>query len=134
METSKPPTQKTDRLEYVDALRGFALFGVLGANLFIFSGFDYMSEAQRAVLPTASLDKIVYFLELILVENKFMGLFAFLFGVSFWLFLDRLRQRGVAGTGLFYRRLSTLRPLCSAFVTRFLATKSLSDSQPGHAA
>jgi uncharacterized protein len=105
MEPSKPATQRTDRLEYVDALRGFALFGVLGANLFIFSGFTYMTDAQRAALPTASLDKVVYLLELILVENKFMGLFAFLFGVSFWLFLDRLSQRGVAGTGLFYRRL-----------------------------
>lgn len=105
MEPSKPRPQTTDRLEYVDALRGFALFGVLGANLFIFSGYSYMTDAQRAALPTASLDKFVYLLELIFVENKFMGLFAFLFGVSFWLFLDRLRQRGVAGTGLFYRRL-----------------------------
>ena len=104
MEPSEPPTL-TDRLEYVDALRGFALFGVLGANLFIFSGFSYMTDAQRAALPTASLDKFVYLLDLILIENKFMGLFAFLFGVSFWLFLARLRQRGFAGTGLFYRRL-----------------------------
>jgi uncharacterized protein len=105
MEPSKPPPHRTDRLEYVDTLRGFALFGVLRANLFIFSGFSYMTDGQRAALPTASLDKMVYLLELIFVENKFMGLFAFLFGVSFWLFLDRLRQRGVAGTGLFYRRL-----------------------------
>ena len=105
MKPVKPPTHGTDRLEYVDALRGFALIGVLGANLFIFSGFFYMTDAQRAALPTASLDKYVYMLELIFVENKFMGLFAFLFGVSFWLFLDRLRQRGVAGTVLFYRRL-----------------------------
>jgi uncharacterized membrane protein YeiB len=27
-----------DRLEFVDALRGFALLGVFWANLFIFSG------------------------------------------------------------------------------------------------
>src|SRR5258705_6698268 len=105
MEPAKPPTHGSDRLEYIDALRGFALIGVLGANLFIFSGFSYMTDAQRGALPTASLDKYVYLLELIFVENKFMGLFAFLFGVSFWLFLDRLRQRGVAGTGLFYKRL-----------------------------
>jgi len=105
MEPAKPLTDRSDRLEYVDALRGFALIGVLGANLFIFSGFSYMTDAQRAALPTAGLDKYVYLLELVFVENKFMGLFAFLFGVSFWLFLDRLRQRGVAGTVLFYKRL-----------------------------
>jgi uncharacterized protein len=105
MDPSQPPTNRSERLEYIDALRGFALIGVLGANLFIFSGFSYMTDGQRAALPTANLDRFVYLLELIFVENKFMGLFAFLFGVSFWLFLDRLRQRGVAGTGLFYRRL-----------------------------
>jgi uncharacterized membrane protein YeiB len=52
MEPTKPSRHSTDRLEYVDALRGFALIGVLGANLFIFSGFSYMTDAQRAALPT----------------------------------------------------------------------------------
>ncbi|MBI3410783.1 MAG: DUF418 domain-containing protein [Planctomycetes bacterium] len=108
MQSSLPATPTSDRLEFVDALRGFALFGVFGANLWIFSGFTYMSDAQRAMLPTAHLDGIVSILELVLVENKFLGLFAFLFGVSFWLFLDRARARGVDRTGLFYRRLGWL--------------------------
>ena len=96
------------RVEFVDTLRGFALIGVFGANLLIFSGFTYMADAQRAMLPTAGADKIVYLLELIFVENKFMGLFSFLFGLSFWLFLDRANARGVAGIALFYRRLGWL--------------------------
>lgn len=100
--------RRADRLEFVDTLRGFALLGVFGANLLIFSGFTYMSEEQRAMLSTASLDKIVYPLELIFIENKFMGLFSFLFGVSFWLFLNRAHTRGVNGTSLFYRRLGWL--------------------------
>ena len=108
MEPSKLPTNITNRLEYVDTLRGFALFGVLGANLFIFSGFTYMSDAQRAMLSTASVDKVVYLLELIFIENKFMGLFSFLFGISFWLFLNRANARGANGTSLFYRRLGWL--------------------------
>ena len=45
MELSEASTRTTARLEYVDALRGFALFGVLGANLFLFSGFNYMNDA-----------------------------------------------------------------------------------------
>ncbi len=97
-----------DRVEFVDVLRGFALLGVFGANLLIFSGFTYMSDAQRAMLPTAGMDKIVYLLELIFVENKFIGLFSFLFGVSFWLFLNRANARGANGTLLFYRRLGWL--------------------------
>jgi len=62
----------TDRLEFVDALRGFALIGVLGANLFIFSGYTYMTDAQHAALPTARWDAPVRLLERILVENKFI--------------------------------------------------------------
>lgn len=97
--------RSSDRLDYVDALRGFALFGVFGANLFIFSGLVYMNDAARNALPTAAIDQVVQFLELIFVENKFMGLFAILFGVSFWLFLSGKRARGDDGTLLFYRRI-----------------------------
>jgi len=108
MQTQDIPKQTVDRVEFVDSLRGFALLGVFAANLLIFSGFTYMSEVQRAILPTAETDKIVYLLELIFVENKFMGLFSFLFGVSFWLFLSRVNMRGHDGTRLFLRRLGWL--------------------------
>ena len=103
MEPQNPPS--SDRVDFVDALRGFALLGVFGANLLIFSGYYYMTDAQKAMLPTAGGDKVIYLLETIFIENKFMGLFSFLFGVSFWLFLDRANARGADGTRLFYRRL-----------------------------
>jgi uncharacterized protein len=97
-----------DRLEYVDSLRGFALIGVFIANLFIFSGFTYLSEDQRALILTNNLDSVAYWFEQIFVENKFMGLFACLFGISFWLFLDRANKRAADGQPLFYRRLGWL--------------------------
>ena len=93
------------RVDFVDALRGFALLGVFGANLLIFSGYIFMTDAQKALLPTASSDHVIHLLELTFIENKFMGLFSFLFGVSFWLFLSRANARGADGTRLFYRRL-----------------------------
>ena len=95
----------TNRVDFVDALRGFALMGVFGANLLVFSGYIFLTDAQKATLPTTGIDKVIYLLELIFIENKFMGLFSFLFGVSFWLFLDRVSARGADGTRLFYRRL-----------------------------
>ena len=98
----------TDRLEFVDVLRGFALIGVFGANLLIFSGYTYMSEAQLSALPSPNADAVIHALETIFIENKFMGLFSFLFGVSFWLFLERANKRGVKGTQLFYRRIAWL--------------------------
>ena len=105
MQPSSALTRPADRVEFVDSLRGFALLGVFAANLFIFSGFTYMSDEQQAMLPTATIDHVVHLLELIFIENKFMGLFSFLFGVSFWLFLDRANARGAEGVSLFYRRI-----------------------------
>lgn len=97
-----------ERLPFIDALRGFALFGVFGANLMIFSGFTYMTEEQKTAVSTTAWDRIVYGLELFFVENKFIGLFSILFGISFWLFLDRARAHGGSATSLFYRRIGWL--------------------------
>ena len=96
------------RLPVIDSLRGLALFGVFGANLLIFSGFEYMTEQQSASLTTTGFDRIARLAERLLIENKFMGLFSFLFGISFWLFLDRVSARGRPATQLFYRRIGWL--------------------------
>lgn len=48
-----PPVRAADRIEFLDALRGFALTGVCAANLFLFSGYSFLSDAQRAAMPTA---------------------------------------------------------------------------------
>jgi uncharacterized protein len=97
-----------ERLAFIDSLRGFALFGVFGANLLIFAGFDYMTDRQAAALMATGFDKIAFRAERLFVETKFMGLFSFLFGISFWLFLDRVRARGRPATQLFYRRIGWL--------------------------
>jgi uncharacterized protein len=103
---SQPPA--TERLPFIDSLRGFALFGVFGANLMIFSGYTYMTEERQASLTTSVLGKAVHLFEAFFVENKFIGLFSVLFGISFWLFLDRVRARSRSATTLFYRRIGWL--------------------------
>jgi uncharacterized protein len=99
------PEPAAGRLEFVDALRGFALFGVYWANLQIFSGIVYMTPEQRAGRFGGFADRAAYFLEQFFIENKFMGLFSILFGMSFWLFLSRVQGRGVPPLRLFYRRI-----------------------------
>jgi uncharacterized protein len=98
-------TPAAGRLEFVDSLRGFALFGVFWANVLIFSGIGYLTEEQRASLFRGRLDALAYFVERFFIENKFMGLFSLLFGVSFWLFLSRVGSRTASATRLFYRRI-----------------------------
>src|SRR5262245_55731576 len=105
MSTAASRKQAVGRLEFVDSLRGFALFGVFAANLLIFSGIDYMSAQQRASLFDAPFDAWAFFLERFFIENKFMGLFSFLFGISFCLFQSRVESRGLPSLRLFYRRI-----------------------------
>jgi uncharacterized protein len=105
MRDFRDPRSAAGRLEFVDSLRGFALFGVFGANLLIFSGIAYMTDEQRASLFGGPLDTLAYFLERLFIENKFIGLFSFLFGISFWLFLNRVGSRSASPTTLFYRRI-----------------------------
>lgn len=93
------------RLEFVDSVRGFALLGVFWANLLLFSGIGYMTEQQRTSLFGGPADAVAYFIERFFIENKFMGLFSLLFGVSFWLFLSRVQERVASPRALFYRRI-----------------------------
>ena len=72
MNDLKVATSPAGRLEFIDSLRGFALFGVFWANLLIFSGISYLTDEQRASLFTPRLDSIAYALERFFIENKFM--------------------------------------------------------------
>ena len=65
-------TPASGRLQFVDSLRGFAIFGVFWANLLIFSSIEYLKE-QRASLFLGRLDVFGYCFERFLIENKFMG-------------------------------------------------------------
>jgi len=68
---------RAGRYREVDALRGFALFGVLLVNLY---GFGADSLAWDGTL-----DRVFWQIKHILFESKFWGLFSLLFGLSFWL-------------------------------------------------
>ncbi len=102
------PIADTERIEFIDVLRGFALLGVCLVNLVIFSGDGYITDAQRELLPFAAANMVVNFLIHFFAENKFLGLFAFLFGLGFSIQIQRAQARGSTGIGRFYRRIGWL--------------------------
>ena len=65
------------RYQEIDALRGFALFGVLLVNLYSF-GADSPAWDESG-------DRLFWQVKHIFFESKFWGLFSLLFGISFWL-------------------------------------------------
>ncbi len=92
----------------IDALRGFALIGVLLMNLQSFSGLRYLTGEQRAALPASAADDFVSTLVTIFVGGKFVSLFSLLFGVGFALMLVRAQSRSVNLLPYYSRRLITL--------------------------
>ena len=98
------PVSVQERFEFLDVLRGAALLGIVTANTFLYSLYNYVSETARTNLPTHAADQVLYFLELWLVESKFYTLFSLLFGVGFSILLTRAQAKGLVFHRFFLRR------------------------------
>lgn len=108
MQADRPaPTDASERHHILDALRGWALAGVLMANMVMFIGFGLSTPEQRTAALGSALDDISELLIEWLVVGKFYSLFSLLFGIGFALQLGRLQQRG-EGLGRYLRRLGVL--------------------------
>jgi uncharacterized protein len=99
------PTDPTARATVLDALRGFALFGVcLGNIATAFSLWEWEGTAgllPRYELPT---DAMAMYLYHALVDGKFYSIFSLMFGLGFALQLGR-RADAAAALGTYRRRL-----------------------------
>ncbi|GAA3441543.1 DUF418 domain-containing protein [Planomonospora venezuelensis] len=96
-----------DRIAAVDALRGFALLGIVVVNIaYLASGYRMAGLAEPGF--SAPLDWGVRRAVTMLFENKFYLLFSFLFGYSFILQLDSAAGSGAAFVPRFLRRLAGL--------------------------
>jgi uncharacterized protein len=99
------PTTSADRIVLLDALRGFAVCGILFANIGYFSGYEYLSASARATFASADMDHVMEFIARVLIEGKFYSLFAMMFGIGFATQLMRAQEIGSSGSALFRRRL-----------------------------
>ena len=95
------------RIHDVDALRGFALLGILIVNItFAASGFPIHVADDPAY--QSGLDHAVHWLSATFVDMKFYLLFSFLFGYSFQLQIEAAQRAGAAFRPRMLRRLGGL--------------------------
>jgi len=99
------PTLGHERYEFLDVLRGFALFGIITANMIIYSLFLYLPESARVSMSTYSTDRVLDFLELTLIEGKFYTIFAVLFGIGFSILLTRAQAKSSVFHRFFLKRM-----------------------------
>ena len=100
------PVPGSQRLDLLDALRGFALAGVLLANLEGFSLYLFLSPDGAAALPTIAIDRWLDPASALLIGGKFISLFSIMFGIGFALQMQRIGERG--GRRWYLRRLAIL--------------------------
>jgi uncharacterized protein len=101
-------TARAERIELLDALRGFALLGILLANILYWSGWVFMTAEQRLSLAGAETVLWQYRFHHLLVDGKFYTLFSLLFGTGFALQIARLSARGLEGLRIYRRRVLVL--------------------------
>ena len=102
------PVKPSERYVILDALRGFALIGIILANYPEFSLYTFQPDEVAAAMPTAGIDRAVKFLQYVFVDGKFYTLFSLLFGIGFSIIISHAQAKGVAGFRLFYRRMAVL--------------------------
>ncbi|MGW9067328.1 DUF418 domain-containing protein [Achromobacter animicus] len=106
------------RLAHVDALRGFALFGILVVNINVFA-FPFYGGGVPDPVYSSPVDVTVRWLVAWLFETKFYLLFSFLFGYSFTLQMSAAERADAAFAPRFLRRLLGLAALGMAHAILF---------------
>jgi uncharacterized protein len=105
------PVSVTERLPSLDVLRGFALLGILMANIQDFASptgilHDIPIDVVSRTGAHPTLDAVVMTFQWLFIEGKMRALFGLLFGAGAVLLLERIEKR--SGTGraadIFHRR------------------------------
>jgi uncharacterized protein len=101
------PVTLSERIVFIDVLRGMALFGILAANMrAFFAPLD--AYGNIGILFPGRADVLAQFFVDCFIQGKFISIFSFLFGLGFAIQMSRAEARGVRFLGFYPRRLLAL--------------------------
>lgn len=100
----KSPLAQSQRIDLVDALRGFALFGILMVNIHLM--YEPITQIMLGAKADASLLHVISesFVKFFF-EGKFYVIFSMLFGFGFFVFMNKIADSPDTVLPLFRRRL-----------------------------
>ncbi len=102
------PRSSTERIEALDILRGFAIFGILLVNMGVFA-YPFLGYQIMGGTPwDDTTNKITEHLIRFFAEGKFYSLFSLLFGVGIMLQFQRAESRDVNFKPYYLRRIGIL--------------------------
>ena len=98
------PTRPSERIIALDALRGFAILGILIMNIQSFSMIFAAYQNPAAYGDLTGLNKAVWIFSHVFFDLKFMAMFAMMFGAGIILITQSAERKGVSPAKLHYRR------------------------------
>ena len=94
-----------DRHITLDAMRGFAVMGILAMNIIAFAMPEWAYVTPLAYGGESLADRIAWFLSAVFVDGKMRGLFSLLFGASLMLITERAEAKGASAARTHYARM-----------------------------
>lgn len=100
--TEWSPISSVNRIDYIDLIRGIAVFGILIANL---RWFSLYVPGKQGLFVYPEIDKTVWLLQNIFIEGKFYSIFSLLFGWGIAIQIKRSKTADIATAKFIRRRL-----------------------------
>lgn len=105
------------RISALDALRGFALLGIIVMHMLQHFGYGFV-PVNHETLHFPQLDAAMQWIGNNVVMGRFINIFAFLFGMSLFIQMDKAAKKGIDFRGRFVWRMMLLMVfglLCHSF-------------------
>lgn len=98
-------TAKIDRHVSLDAMRGFAVMGILAMNIIGFSMPEWAYVSPAIYGGESFADRLSWYFNTIFVDGKMRGLFSLLFGASMMLIIERAEAKQQSAARIHYARM-----------------------------
>ena len=108
MTSESGPTPPSERITSLDALRGFALLGILVINIRVFSMPEQTLLNPNVYGDFTGLNYWTWFLGHVFAQSKFITIFSALFGAGVLLFVESKEEKGQDAVRLHLRRTAVL--------------------------
>src|SRR5690606_33842667 len=82
------------RITALDALRGFALLGIIIMHMLQKFGYGFIPSTEE-ILHFPSLDAVMQWMGSNIIMGRFINIFAFLFGMSLFIQIDKAARKGI---------------------------------------
>jgi uncharacterized protein len=90
------PKKSSDRIQYLDILRGIAILFIFLANIYVFSGWYFMDSEVQNSFSGGVANKAIKAFTAIFVDGKWYSIFSILFGIGFVIQYENAKKKGIA--------------------------------------